>query len=60
MLDKKFTLAWTAKHKAMLKARVSSGLFPPAVYAKDDETKLCKMCKVPCTQAHRDMVCPAR
>ena len=44
----------------MLQARLANGLFPPSVYAKDEETKLCKMCKVPCTQVHRDMECPAR
>ena len=59
-MDKKCTNGWSEKHKSMLKPRAANGLFPPAVYGKDDETRQCEMCNVPCTQMHRDLVCPAR
>ena len=59
LINQRETDYWTSTHKAMLKARVANGLFPPEVYGKDDE-KLCKICGMVCSQGHRDLHCPAR
>jgi hypothetical protein len=60
LMNSRSTSQWTDKHKSLLRARVANGLYPPSVFGRNDDAKLCKVCGVLCTQEHRDFHCPPR